>query len=142
MVKELRVFIDNKPGRLKAVTSILSKNNLNIHAVSVQTRENFGLIKMLVDKPEDAYLELTNYGLACTIKEIFAIKIEDKPGGLDKILTVFVDNNINIKDSFAFVIEPNKYAVLCIEIEEIEKAKEILLENGVKLLKNQDFYEL
>lgn len=142
MAKELRIFIDNKPGRLKAVTNIMSKNDINIRAISVQSRDDFGLIKMLVDKPEEACLELTNYGFACIVKEILAIKIEDKPGGLEKILTVFADKNINIKDSFAFIIEPKKFGVLCIELDEMEKTKEALLENGIRLLKDQDLYGL
>ena len=58
MVKEVSIFIDNKPGRLKAVTAILKEKNINIRALTVQDREEYGLMRLIVDKPEEAYMEI------------------------------------------------------------------------------------
>ena len=85
MIKELNIFIDNKPGRLKAVTSLLNEDKINIRAFTVQDREEFGLMKLIVDRPNDAYLAITDKGFACALKEILAIQIKDEPGGLDNL---------------------------------------------------------
>ena len=142
MTKELNIFVDNKPGRLKAVTGLLKDNNINIRALTIQDREDFGLMKIIVDKPDDAYKAVSEKGFACALKDILAIQIDDNPGGLDKLLGVFASNNINLKESYGFVIESQKSAVLCVEVENIEKVKVLIRENGFKLLEDEDLYEL
>ena len=140
MIKELNIFIENKPGRLTVVTELLSKNNINIRAFTVQDRNDFGLMKLIVDRPDDANIILQENGFACAIKKIFAIMTDDKPGGLYKILKVFASINCNIKDSYGFVIDSGKSAVLCIEVEEAVKVKPILLKEGLTLLEEPDIY--
>ena len=142
MVKELNVFVDNKPGRLKAVTGLLADKNINIRALTVQDREDFGLMKLIVDKPDEAYLSISDKGFACAVKNILAIQIEDRPGGLHRLFGILAENNINIKDSYAFVVESAKYAVLCIEVENIDLVKELLNETEFKLLDDTDLYSI
>jgi hypothetical protein len=142
MVKELNIFIDNKPGRLQAVTTLLSEKNINIRALTIQDRDDFGLMKLIVDKPDEAYLAISDNGFACALKDILAIQIEDRPGGLNKLLGILAENKINIKDSYAFVIKAEKYAVLCIEVENIETVKKLLFKTEFKLLEDKDLYNL
>lgn len=142
MAKELNVFIDNKPGRLRAVTKLLSENNINLRALTIQIREDFGLIKIIVDKPKEAAVLLSSNGFACALKEILAILIEDKPGGLDKVLALFAENNINIVDSYAFIVTSGKYAVYCVEVEQLEYVKKLLEKSGISLLTEEELYGL
>ncbi len=142
MAKELNIFVDNKPGRLKAVTTLLKDNNINIRALTIQDREDFGLMKIIVDKPNEAYRTISENGFACALKDILAIQIDDKPGGLDKLLGVFASNKINLKESYGFVIESQKCAVLCVEVENFEKVKKLIEENKFKLLEDEDLYKL
>ncbi len=142
MAKELNIFIDNKPGRLKAITGLLKENKINLRALTVQVREDFGLIKTIIDKPNEAYMAISDKGFACALKEILAILIDDSPGGLDGILDIFAKNGINIKDSYAFIIDSGKRAVYCVEVADIEKVKDLLEKNGFKLLDDQDLYGL
>jgi len=144
MIKELSVFIDNKPGRLKAVTGAISEDGINIRAISIQSKDNFGLMKIIVDNPEKAYLSLNEKGFACAVKNIIAVQFEDKVGGLDEVLAVFYENDINICDSFAFVLESGHKAVFCVEIEDgdITDIKNIFNNKGFLLLEDKDLYGL
>lgn len=142
MVKELNVFVDNKPGRLEAVTGLLAEKNINIRALTVQDREDFGLMKLIVDKPDEAALFISDKGFACAVKNIFAIKIADKPGGLNKLFGILAENSINVKDSYAFVVVSGKFAVLCIEIENTEKINELLSDTEFELLDDTDLYNI
>lgn len=142
MVKELSIFIDNKPGRLKAVTSLLKEKKINIRALTLQDIKEYGILKIIVDKPDDAFLSLSDKGLACAIKEILAVKINDTPGGFDELLKLFTDNNINIKDSFGFVLESQKHAILCIEVDNLENAEKLLSKSKYKPLEEKDLYNL
>lgn len=142
MTKELNIFVDNKPGRLRAVTSLLKENKINIRALTIQDRENFGLMKIIVDKPNEAYRAVSEKGFACALKDILAIQIDDNPGGLDKLLELFASNSINLKESYGFVIESQKCAVFCVEVENIEKVNKLIKENKFKLLEDEDLYKL
>lgn len=142
MAKQLNIFLENKPGRLKAVTELLYQNKINIRALSLQDRQDFGVLKIVVDKPDEAHIALTQKGFACALKDILAILMDDKPGGLHKIASLFVDNKINIQDAYAFVIESKKQAVLCVEIKDPKTIKAIIKKEGYKILEDEQLYEL
>lgn len=142
MIKQLSIFVDNRPGRLKAVTGLLRNENINIRAVTIQNRNEFGIMNIIVDKPDEALLVLTDNGFACAEKKIIAILFDDRPGGFDDVLAIFVKNDINIKDSYAFVLESGKNAVFCIDIDENETVIELIKKNGFTLLEDNDIYGL
>jgi hypothetical protein len=140
MIKQLSVFVDNKPGRLKAVTGLLNEKSINIRAITIQNRHEFGIMNIIVDKPDEAHVVLTDNGFACAVKRILAIFLGDRPGGLDSVLRVFADNHINIKDAYAFVIESGSKAVFCVDVEDNEKVIELLKKNGLTLIEEKDLY--
>ena len=136
MAKQLNVFIENKPGRLKAVTGVLSDAKININAFTIQDRGDFGLIKLIVSDPEKAYLSLADKGYACAIKDIMIISPKDKIGNLSRLSDVLLKNKINIVDSYGFVIESEKKGVCYLELntDDLEKAKRILDKEGFKVM--------
>lgn len=145
MAKQINIFIENRPGRLKSITAILSEAGLNIHAFTIQDRGDFGLIKLIVDKPKEAYLALADRGFACALKDIIAIAIDDKPGNLLKLTTLLYDHQINVVDAYGFVIEPSKRGICCLEIENIKNHSNLnaLLEKeGFAILDDEKLYEL
>lgn len=142
MAKQLNIFIENKPGRLKSITDILLNSNINILAFTLQDRKDFGLVKLLVNKPEQAYLALADKGYACALKDILAVSIKDKPGNLHKLTTILFDNNINVIDAHGFVIQPNKQGICCIEVENAAKIKELVEKEGFTVLEESQLYEL
>lgn len=116
MPKQLNIFIENRPGRLKSVTEIISQSNINIIAFTIQDRGDFGVMKLLVDKPEVAHLALADKGFACVLKDILVVSIPDKPGNLNKLASLLFKHNINIIDTHGFVIEPANKGICCIEL--------------------------
>ncbi|MCX5687971.1 MAG: acetolactate synthase [Candidatus Omnitrophica bacterium] len=136
MAKQLNVFIENKPGRLKAVTEVLANNKININAFTIQDRGDFGLIKLIVGDSEKAYLALADKGYACAIKDIMIISPKDKIGNLSRLSEVLLKNNINIIDSYGFVIESEKKGICYLELntDDLKKAKRILDKEGFKVL--------
>ncbi|OQX84011.1 MAG: hypothetical protein B6D53_00925 [Candidatus Omnitrophica bacterium 4484_49] len=142
MAKHLAVFVENKPGKLEKITRTLLEANINIRAISIQDRGDFGVIKLLVDKPQSAEQALKSAGFVCALREIIAVEMEDKPGGLHKIAEIFSKNNINILDAYGFVIESSKIAVLCVEVEKVLGLDEILQKEGLKIISDYDLYGL
>jgi hypothetical protein len=137
MAKEVNVFLDNRPGRLRAVAETLAAEKINVRTMTLQDRTDFGLMKLIVDKPVAAHSALSNKGFACAIKEILAIVLTDKPGTFLKLTDVFSKHNINILDAYGFVIESGKSAVFCVEVKEPEKIKRFLQDEGFQVLEEE-----
>ncbi|MFA5785074.1 MAG: hypothetical protein WC962_09370 [Phycisphaerae bacterium] len=144
MTKQLNIFVENRPGRLDAITNNLLKSNINIHAFTIQDRGDYGLMKIIVDNPDKAYLALADLGCACALKDILAISIPDKPGNLHKLTTALAENKINVIDAYGFVLQPNKTGVCCMEIENLdaERAEQIVKSIGFKVLRDEELYDM
>jgi hypothetical protein len=140
MPKELNVFVENRPGRLRCVAQVLSESKINVRTMTLQDRGEYGLMKLIVNNPDQAYLALADKGFACALKEILAIAIKDKPGSFLKLTEIFTDNKVNVLDAYGFVIESSKRAVFCIEVKEPEAIKKVLKKNGFEVLE-EELYE-
>jgi hypothetical protein len=144
MAKQLNIFIENRPGRLRAVTEKLAKCSVNVRAFAVQDRGDYGLVKLILDKPEEAQLALAEMGVACALKEILAISIPDRPGNMHRLTVALADQNINVIDAYAFVTEPNKLGICCLEIENLKttNARHVVEAAGFKVLTDKELYDL
>jgi len=142
MAKQLTVFVENRPGRVEKVTEALFNNQVNIRAMSIQDRGEFGLMKLLVNDPQKAYLALSDQGFACALKDVLAVVLEDQPGGLHQLTRVFSRNQINMLDATGFVIESRKQAVLCVEVSDYNGIKSSVEKEGFTVLDDQSLYDL
>ena len=85
-VKQLSVFIENRPGRLSAVTKILGDNDVNIRAMSLADTKDFGILRLIVDDFEKAVSALKTEGFSVTTTQVLAVEINDRPGGLSEAM--------------------------------------------------------
>lgn len=139
MAKQLSIFVENKPGRLEAITETLSKNNINVVVFNIQNRGDFGLVRFLVDNPQKAYLALADKGYACALKEVLLVSIPDKCGNLHKLTKLLFQHNVNISDIYGFVSQPNNLGVCCLEVEDLEKTKKLAEKEGFCVLEKPEF---
>lgn len=130
IVKQISIFVENKHGRLADVTGILAANNINIKALSIADTVNFGILRIIVDKPEEAERVLKDAGLTVSITSVLAVAIDDTPGGLAECLRLLSDNSIPIEYAYAFVSQTINKACVILRIENDLKAMEILKEAG------------
>lgn len=142
MAHQISVFVENKPGRMERVTDILAKANVNIRAFTVSGTYEYGVMKFLVDKPDTALEALKGQGISANKREILAILMDDRPGGLHRISKIFGQRRVNIEDAYGFVIEDKKRAVLVVDIEKIAEAEKILKEEGIPTLTDEEIYSL
>lgn len=142
MAHQISVFVENKPGRLERVTEILAKAKVNIRAFTVSGTYEYGVMKFLVDKPDKGLEALISQGIPANKREILAVLMDDRPGGLYRIAKVFGQRKMNIEDAYGFVIEDKKQAVLVVDVEKISAAKRALKEEGLTTLSDQEIYSL
>jgi len=136
-VKQISVFIENRSGRLKELTTVLGDNGINIRALSLADTSDYGILRLIVDKPDKALavLKKANFTLAET--DVIAVEVPDKPGGLSDVLGYLTSEGINVEYMYAFVEKSSSNAVLIFRIEDIDRAVTTLKKNRVTILDNE-----
>uniref|UniRef100_A0A7C3MAJ7 ACT domain-containing protein n=1 Tax=Archaeoglobus fulgidus TaxID=2234 RepID=A0A7C3MAJ7_ARCFL len=130
MIKQISVFVENRPGRLAAVTEVLTKHEINIRAFTIADAGDFGIIRMVVDKTDEAYRALKDAGFTVRLTDVLAVEVEDRPGALNRIAKALGDAGVNIDYVYAFTSEKHK-ALIIFRVDNKEKAKEVLEKLGV-----------
>ncbi len=138
LVEQIAVFVENKAGRLAAITRILADNNINIRALAVADTSDFGILRLIVDKVEKAIGVLQADGFTVGKTEVIAVEVEDNSGGLVVVLEALYDAGINVEYMYAFANKVTENAVLIFRFENMEEAIVALKKTGIKIVsKNQ-----
>ena len=138
-VKQLSVFIENRPGRLSAVTKILGDNDVNIRAMSLADTKDFGILRLIVDDFEKAVSALKTEGFSVTTTQVLAVEINDRPGGLSEAMKDLYNDNISVEYMYsAFINTKENTAYLILRVENVTAALEALSEAGFALISQQE----
>ena len=138
-VKQISVFIENRPGRLLKVTQCLTEKGVNIHALSAADTADFGILRLIVDKSDVAYQALKEEAFTVLENEVLVIKVADRPGGLNEALQVLDAAGIGVDYIYAFYNSDKATALNIIKVDDMEKAVTALAAAGIHLLDNKDF---
>ena len=132
-IKQLSVFLENKSGRLANVTRALSDADVNILALSLADTSDFGILRIIVDQVEKAESVLKDKGFVCTANAVTAVEVEDRPGGLARILELLLAKNINVEYMYAFSEKRTGQAALIFRFDDPDRAVQILEEDGINV---------
>ena len=140
-IKQLSVFLENKPGRLSEPCRALAKAGVNILTLSLADTQQFGIMRLIVRDWEKAKSVLDKAGCVVKVTEVVAVEVEDRPGGLAAILQVLESKNINIEYMYAFTFRRADRAVLVFRFDDPDTAIELLRGNGVNVIGGVELYE-
>lgn len=139
---QISVFLENKKGRLYDVCALLGEHKINIRALTVAESEEFGILRVVVDKPEAAQKILKAQGFVSNFTDIIAVEVPDQPGGLAGILQVLNENNINVEYMYGFVEKFSEKALLVFRFEDHRKALAVLKKNKVGIVGDKEISSL
>lgn len=131
---QLTIPVENQPGRLAGVSGILAKEKFNIRAITISSFGSSGFLNIMVDDPKLAQKVLEKEGIKTQLKEVIAVIIDDRPGGMDKLIQYLAKEKINIENAYGFVLESHKTAVIVLDVSHIDATRRILEEKGFKTL--------
>jgi len=141
-LKQISLFVENRPGRMAKVSKTLSDAGVNIRALTIAEAGDFGVIRMVVDDPAKGYAKLKENGFTVSMTDVLAVEMEDTPGGLYKIVDTLGQNNINVDYAYAFVTAKAQKAMLIIRVDEIEAARRVLGEKGIRIANGEEIENL
>lgn len=142
MIIQLSIFLRNQPGQLMLVTDLLAKNKIQIRALTVAETSDYGILRIIVDEPEKTHKLLLEKNILVGKTDVFAIEMEDKPGGLHKIASIFGEAGVNIEYLYAFAHTPNAILVIQVNPDHQKKAIQIIKEKKLRELLPEEIYKL
>ncbi|MFW9603887.1 MAG: ACT domain-containing protein [Trichlorobacter sp.] len=141
-VEQLSIFIENKSGRLAEITNVLGAASVNIRALSLADTSDFGILRLIVDRVEQAQQVLKEKGFTVSKTEVVAVEVPDQPGGLSKILQILDSEAINVEYMYAFVERCGGNAVIIFRFDETDKAIRALSDGQIAVLDGARLYAL
>jgi hypothetical protein len=140
-LQQLSIFIENKTGRLSAVTKTLGDHQINIRAMSASDTIDYGILRLIVDKPELALEKLKEAGFTATITKTIAIGISDTPGALSRAMELIGSSGLSVEYIYAFTNQHSQACVI-LRLNDNEKAIAVLSQNGITVLSQEDICQL
>jgi len=137
LIKQISIFAENKAGRLEKITDKLKSANINIRAFTIAEAGDFGVMRLVVDKPEQAHNVLHDAGFTVSETDVLGIEMSDSPGGLHEISTVLGSSDINVDYAYAFAMATHK-ALLIIRVDNINNAIEVLENSNIRLISMEE----
>ena len=115
-VRQISVFLENRPGALHEFTQLLEAHNIDLRALSLAESEDFGIV--------------------------LAVEIEDKPGALVGILNVLGEKKINLEYMYAFLAKKANSAFVVFRVADNDEAIRVLSECGIHTVSQEEMQEL
>ena len=132
LIKQISVFVENKPGRMADIMKVLAENNIDISALSIADTTDFGVLRMIVADPAQAKKVLNDAGVVVKTTDVLAVSMEDRPGGLAAILNVINDGETTIEYMYAFAGRGKAGAMVVIKANNPDAAIKLLEGAGFK----------
>ena len=141
-IKKLTVFVQNKQGTVASVTDTLSKNGINLRALSIAETQDFGILRLIVSDEATAERVLDDGGYLIKVIDVVGVKIGDEPGKLSEALSVLDKAGINVEYLYAFMARTEKHAYVVLRVEDNTAAEAALLSAGFRMITEADVKKL
>ena len=138
-IKQISVFLENKPGALYAMTGVLARNEVDMRALSLAATKDFGIVRIIVDNVYAATTILKDAGYVHSVTPVVGVAIPDTPGGLNRVLQVLTDERINVEYMYAFLGgKKADHAYMVFRVEDNEAATAALAARGIKTVEQDE----
>lgn len=139
-IKQISAFVENRPGRIAEITEILAAHDVDLRALSVADTTDFGILRLIVDKPDEVAVLLRENRVTVTLTDVLAIRLPDRPGALSNMLRLLADSCVSVEYLYAFV-SPASAGGACVVLraDDNQKAETVLKANDYKELGDNPF---
>lgn len=136
IIFQISVFIENKAGRLAEIVNTLSKQGIDIRALSIADTTDFGILRLIVNEPERAINILQDEGVTVSKTQVIGVRLADEPGALAQVLDILTEAEIAVEYAYAFITHSKSDACVVLRVEDNERAIQTLSKHGVAFLEN------
>lgn len=137
VTKQISVFIENRKGRLGDILDVLKTKEVNILSLSLADTEQYGLLRIISDKPCEGNELLVKAGFSSQLTDVFILKIPHEPGALQNILRVISDEALNVEYMYGLSVGGEEASIV-VKTSCLKKADEIFLKHGIETLSYEE----
>ncbi len=142
MIKQISVFVENRKGRLASVTEMLGQEGVDLIALSIADTTDFGIIRCIVSDPEKTLQLIKSNGYSARLTDVLVAEVPDKPGGLAGVLKTLDKAGLSVEYLYSFVRTHGKNALILLRVEDVKGAAKVLCAGGIKLLSEEEVYNV
>ena len=140
--KQVCIFLENRKGRLADVTKLLGDEGVNIRALSLADMADLGVLRLIVNDRERCVRVLKAGGFGVQETDVVAAEIDDKPGGLHRIIQVLDEGGVNIEYMYTFFEKNSDKAIVVLKINDAARAMDVMTQNGIRVLADNVIQDL
>lgn len=141
-IRQISVFVENKQGSLVKITDVLSKENIDLRAMSIADTQDFGILRLIVSDTDRAVEILKRENCIVTVTEVVGARLRNEPGALATVVRVLSDAGINMEYMYAFNGATPHHAYVVLRVDDNAKVEEMLLANGIKTISEEQVSEI
>lgn len=141
-IKQISIFMENKPGHLATICKALASANVNIVTLSLADTQQFGIVRLIVNDCDKAKDVLASAGFAVNVRDVLAVGVRDEPGGMARLLEIIGAAGVNIEYMYAFAAHIGEEAILVFRFDDPGKAEKALADAGVQIVSPDDILNL
>lgn len=142
-IKQISVFVENKPGALYALTAVLAQGQIDMRALSLAETKDFGIVRLIVNDLYKTTTLLKDAGYVHSLTPVVGVAIPDVPGGLNRVLQVLTDARVNVEYMYAFLGGRNAdHAYMIFRVADPEKAAAALAARGIHVVDQEEISQL
>lgn len=139
-IHQISVFIENKPGNIADFTNFLADNQIDMRAFQIADTSDYGIVRIIVDDPFNTLTLLKDNDWICKLTHVIGFKIPDKPGAMAKVMSILATENISVDYVYAFLARSTDDALMVFRVNdsETDRAAQLLISNGMKMISQED----
>lgn len=137
-IHQLSVFVENRPGHLRAPCQALADAGINLETLSLADTQQYGILRLIVRDWQAAKSVLEAAGFVVNTTEVLAIEVPDRPGGLADVLGMIEQAGINVEYMYAFAEKRNDKAIVIFRFEDVDAAIAALAHSAVNVIGSVD----
>ena len=141
LIKQLSLFVENKPGSLYPICKVLQDNNISIRTLSLADTEQFGILRLLVKEWEKARDVLSAAGFIVKVTDVIALPVEDRPGGLAELLQIVDKHNISVEYMYAFTFGHENTAVMVFRFDDPEATLKCFKDEHIGAIESLELFK-
>lgn len=142
-IKQISVFVENKPGALYALTAVLAQGQIDMRALSLAETKDFGIVRLIVNDLYKATTLLKDAGYVHSLTPVVGVAIPDVPGGLNRVLQVLTDAKVNVEYMYAFLGGKDvDHAYMIFRVADDRAAETALASRGIQVLDQEQVERL
>ncbi|MBQ1661843.1 MAG: amino acid-binding protein [Treponema sp.] len=141
-IKQISIFIENRPESLLELTEVLAKHKINMRALSLADTNDFGIARIIVDSPDSVAEMLTDEGYIVKATNVIALEIPDETGSLNSILRILGENGRNVEYMYGFTGRKSNSAFMILRSTDVPTTEKVLENNGIRMVSAEGLKEI